>query len=102
MQLLTEEEGVLATPARPGAIEHIIAKKAKPGLTLTPVFAEKTRGFCEPSIRPASSGAVSAFPYPGGVPLGDAIENAACRRCARRPAVPGCEKGRTGLPLTSR
>lgn len=90
MQLLTEEEGVLATRLARGAIEHIIAKKAKPGLTLTPVFAEKRGVFVTLNKAGQFRGCIG-FPYPV-MPLGDAIENAAVAAALEDPRFPGVRR----------
>jgi len=90
MQLLTAEEGVLATGLVKGAIWHVIAKKQKPAPDLTPVFSEKRGVFVTLNKAGQLRGCIG-FPYPV-MPLGDAIENAAVAAALEDPRFPGVKK----------
>jgi uncharacterized protein, PH0010 family len=90
MQLLTAEEGVLATRLARGAVETVITKKPKPALDLTPVFREK-RGVFVTLNRAGQLRGCIGFPYPV-MPLSDAIENAAVAAALEDPRFPGVKK----------
>lgn len=87
MQLLTADEGVLATRLARGAIEHVITKKSRPVLDLTPVFHEKRGVFVTLNKAGQLRGCIG-FPYPV-MPLSDAIENAAVAAALEDPRFPG-------------
>jgi len=90
MQLLTPEEGILATRLARGAIEYTIAKKPKPMVHLTPVFAEKRGIFVTLTKNHQLRGCIG-FPYPV-MPLGNAIEDAAVAAALEDPRFPGVKK----------
>ena len=90
MQLLTPEEGILATRLARGAIEYTIAKKPKPMINLTPVFGEK-RGVFVTLTRAGQLRGCIGFPYPV-MPLGDAIEDAAVAAALEDPRFPQVHK----------
>jgi len=90
MQLLTAEEGTLATRLARGAIEYVITKKPKPALDLTPVFGEK-RGVFVTLTKAGQLRGCIGFPYPM-MPLGEAIENAAVAAALEDPRFPGVRK----------
>ena len=90
MQLLTPEEGSLATRLARGAIEYTIAKKPKPMVNLTPVFSEKRGVFVTLTRNHQLRGCIG-FPYPV-MPLGNAIEDAAVAAALEDPRFPGVKK----------
>jgi len=90
MQLLTPEEGTLATRLARGAIEYTIARKPKPMVHLTPVFAEKRGVFVTLTKNRQLRGCIG-FPYPV-MPLGNAIEDAAVAAALEDPRFPGVRK----------
>lgn len=90
MQLLTPEEGILATRLARGAIEYTIGKQPRPMLQLTPVFSEKRGVFVTLTKNGRLRGCIG-FPYPV-IPLGDAIENAAVAAALEDPRFPGVKK----------
>jgi hypothetical protein len=90
MQLLTPDEGILAIRLARGAIEYTIAKRPKPMVHLTPVFAEKRGVFVTLTRNHQLRGCIG-FPYPV-MPLGDAIEDAAVAAALEDPRFPGVKK----------
>lgn len=73
-KLLTDDEGKIAVHLARGAIEHVILRKKKPGIMLTPVFGEKRGVFVTLTEHGELRGCIG-FPYPV-MPLADAIEQA--------------------------
>jgi len=90
MQLLTPEEGILATRLARGAIEYTIAKKPKPMVHLTPAFSDKRGVFVTLTKNHQLRGCIG-FPYPV-MPLGNAIEDAAVAAALEDPRFPGVRK----------
>ena len=90
MQLLTPEEGILASRLARGAIEYTIAKKPKPMVHLTPVFAGKRGVFVTLTKSHQLRGCIG-FPYPV-MPLGNAIEDAAVAAALEDPRFPGVKR----------
>jgi len=94
MQLLTKDEGGLATRLARGAVEYAINKKPKPDVHLTPVFGEKRGVFVTLNKAGRLRGCIG-FPYPV-MPLCDAIENAAVAAALEDPRFPGVKKDELG------
>lgn len=90
MKLLTTEEGHLAIRSARGAIEHVVAKKPRPALDLTPVFLEKRGVFVTLNKNSELRGCIG-LPYPV-MPLGDAIEHAANAAALEDPRFPPVRK----------
>lgn len=86
MELLTEEEGVMALRLARGAIEYVIAKKPKPALKLPSVFGEK-RGVFVTLTRSGELRGCIGLPYPV-MPLSQAIEHAATAAATEDPRFP--------------
>jgi uncharacterized protein (TIGR00296 family) len=83
MELLTEEEGKLATTLARGALLHAVAGKKAENLHLTPVFSEKRGVFVTLTKKKELRGCIG-FPYPH-LPLIDAIRQAAMAAALEDP-----------------
>lgn len=81
--LLTEDDGKLALGLARGTLEHVIEKKQKADLKLTPVFDEKRGVFVTLTIHEQLRGCIG-FPYPY-LPLGEAIVQAATAAALEDP-----------------
>jgi uncharacterized protein (TIGR00296 family) len=90
MYLLNTKEGEMALQLARGSIEYVIAKKPKPALLLTPIFAEK-RGIFVTLTKAGELRGCIGFPYPV-MPLGDAIEDAAVAAATGDPRFPVVRK----------
>jgi len=90
MQLLTDEEGVMAIRSARAAIEHVVAKRPKSSFHLTPVFGEKRGVFVTLTKRNSLRGCIG-FPYPL-MPLGEAIVHAAGAAALEDPRFPPVTK----------
>ncbi len=90
LNLLNTDEGEMALRLARSAIEYILAKKPKPGLALTPVFADK-RGIFVTLTKAGELRGCIGFPYPV-MPLGDAIEDAAVAAATGDPRFPPVRK----------
>jgi len=90
MELLTRDEGTLAVRSARAAIEHIVAKKPRATLKLTPVFSEKRGVFVTLTKKGSLRGCIG-LPYPV-MPLGDAIEDAAIAAATGDPRFPSVRK----------
>jgi uncharacterized protein (TIGR00296 family) len=86
MELLTDEEGLMAIRSARGAVEYVCAKKPKPVLKFSPVFHEKRGVFVTLTKHGDLRGCIG-FPYPV-MPLGDAIPNAAVAAALQDPRFP--------------
>ncbi|MDD5141868.1 TIGR00296 family protein [Methanoregula sp.] len=86
MELLTNDEGLMAIRSARGAVEYVCAKKPKPLLKLTPVFEEKRGVFVTLTKKGQLRGCIG-LPYPI-MPLGDAIEHAAIAAATEDPRFP--------------
>lgn len=86
MQLLTAEEGDMAIRAARAAVEHVVARKPKPALHLTPVFSEKRGVFVTLTEHGALRGCIG-LPYPV-MPLGEAIDHAGSAAAVEDPRFP--------------
>lgn len=91
MELLTEEEGLMAIRSARGAVEYVCAKKPKPALKLTPVFHEK-RGVFVTLTKDGQLRGCIGLPYPV-MPLDRAIEHAAIAAATEDPRFPPVGKG---------
>jgi len=90
MQLLTADEGVLATRLARGAIEYAINRTTRPAPALTPVFGEKRGVFVTLNKAGQLRGCIG-LPYPV-MPLEEAIGNAAAAAALEDPRFPGVKK----------
>jgi uncharacterized protein len=90
MELLTEDEGKLALLSARNTLEHIIGKKPKKILKLTPVFDQKRGVFVTLTKKGQLRGCIG-FPYPV-IPLGDAIVQAATAAALEDPRFPPVKK----------
>jgi hypothetical protein len=90
MQLLTDDEGVMAVRSARAAIEHAVAKKPKTSGDLTPVFSEK-RGVFVTLTKGGDLRGCIGFPYPV-MPLGEAIVHAAGAAALEDPRFPPVTK----------
>lgn len=88
--MLTDEEGILAIRLARGELEHAVAKKPKPELRLTPVFASK-RGVFVTLTRHGDLRGCIGLPYPV-MPLGEAIQHAAKAAALEDPRFPPVAK----------
>lgn len=86
MELLTDNEGLIAIRSARGTIEHVCAKRPVPALELTPVFSEK-RGVFVTLTKDGELRGCIGFPYPL-MPLGDAIVHAATAAATEDPRFP--------------
>ncbi len=86
MELLTEEEGRLATILARESLVHAVAGKKAADQKLTPVFSEKRGVFVTLTKRGALRGCIG-FPYPY-LPLADAIRQAAVAAALEDPRFP--------------
>lgn len=91
MELLTDDEGLMAIRSARGAIEYVCAKKPRPALTLTPVFKEKRGVFVTLTKNGQLRGCIG-LPYPV-MPLENAIEHAATAAATEDPRFPPVGKG---------
>ncbi len=94
MELLTDEEGLMAIRSARGAVEYVCAKKPKPALKLTPIFNEKRGVFVTLTINGQLRGCIG-LPYPV-MPLEQAIEHAATAAATEDPRFPPV--GKAELP----
>jgi len=94
MQLLTDDEGVMAVRSARAAIEHAVAKKPKTASNLTPVFSEK-RGVFVTLTKGGNLRGCIGFPYPV-MPLGEAIVHAAGAAALEDPRFPPVAKDELG------
>jgi uncharacterized protein (TIGR00296 family) len=90
LNLLTTDEGEKSLRLARGVIEHIIAKKPKSVLALTPVFSDKRGVFVTLNKSGELRGCIG-FPYPV-MPLGDAIAEAAVAAATGDPRFPPVHK----------
>jgi len=90
MQLLTDDEGLMAIRSARGAVEYVCAKKPKPALKLSPVFREKRGVFVTLTKKGQLRGCIG-LPYPV-MPLEDAIEHAATAAATEDPRFPPVDK----------
>lgn len=90
MDLLTDDEGKLAIRLARGTIDHVIGKKGKPDVKLTPVFSEK-RGVFVTLTKAGHLRGCIGFPYPV-IPLADAIVQAAMAAALEDPRFSPVEK----------
>jgi uncharacterized protein (TIGR00296 family) len=90
MQLLTDDEGVMAVRSARAAIEYAVAKRPKTAQNLTPVFDEK-RGVFVTLTKMGSLRGCIGFPYPV-MPLGEAIVHAAKAAALEDPRFPPVTK----------
>jgi len=90
MELLTDDEGLMAIRSARGAIEYVCAKKPKPVLKLTPVFSGK-RGVFVTITKAGDLRGCIGLPYPV-MPLGNAIEHAATAAATEDPRFPPVRK----------
>jgi uncharacterized protein (TIGR00296 family) len=90
MELLTDEEGLMAIRSARGAVEYVCAKKPKPALKFTPVFREKRGVFVTLTKMGQLRGCIG-LPYPV-MPLEDAIEHAATAAATEDPRFPPVDK----------
>lgn len=90
MELLTSDEGSLAVRSARAAIEHVVAKKPRAALKLTPVFSEKRGVFVTLTKKGMLRGCIG-LPYPV-MPLGEAIVHAAGAAALEDPRFPPVEK----------
>ncbi len=99
--MLTAEEGTLAIRLARELLEHVVAKKPKTDIRLTPVFSSK-RGVFVTLTRDGDLRGCIGLPYPV-MPLGGAIEyaaKAAALEDPRFPAVSREELGHIDLEVT--
>ena len=94
MNLLTPDEGQMAIRTARGTIEHVVAKKPRPALNLTPVFHEKRGVFVTLNKNGELRGCIG-LPYPV-MPLGKAIEHAATAAALEDPRFPPVRKEELG------
>jgi uncharacterized protein (TIGR00296 family) len=90
MELLTADEGSLAVRSARAAIEHVVAKKPRCTLKLTPVFSEKRGVFVTLTKKGTLRGCIG-LPYPV-MPLGEAIVHAAGAAALEDPRFPPVKK----------
>jgi uncharacterized protein len=90
MQLLTDDEGVMAVRSVRAAIEHVVAKRPVSSFDLTPVFGEKRGVFVTLTKKGSLRGCIG-FPYPV-MPLGEAIVHAAGAAALEDPRFPPVTK----------
>lgn len=90
MNLLTADEGLMAIRSARGTIEHVVAKKPRSALNLTPVFHEK-RGVFVTLTKTGELRGCIGLPYPV-MALGDAIEHAATAAALEDPRFPPVRK----------
>lgn len=90
MQLLTDDEGVMAVRSARAAIEHAVAKKPKTSSDLTPMFSGK-RGVFVTLTKGGNLRGCIGFPYPV-MPLGEAIVHAAGAAALEDPRFPPVTK----------
>jgi uncharacterized protein len=90
MDLLTADEGIIAVRTARAAIEHVVAKKPKAALKLTPVFHEK-RGVFVTLTKGGTLRGCIGLPYPV-MPLGEAIVHAAPAAALEDPRFPPVKK----------
>jgi len=86
MELLTDDEGLMALRTARGTIGHVCTRKPRPVLELTPVFSEK-RGVFVTLTKDGELRGCIGFPYPV-MPLGDAIGHAATAAATEDPRFP--------------
>ncbi|PKG32596.1 AMMECR1 domain-containing protein, partial [Methanoregula sp.] len=63
MELLTDEEGLMAIRSARGAVEYVCANKPKPALNLTSIFREKRGVFVTLTKNGQLRGCIG-LPYP--------------------------------------
>jgi len=90
MELLTDNEGLMAIRSARGAVEYVCAKKPKPALKLTKVFREKRGVFVTLTKKGQLRGCIG-LPYPV-MPLENAIEHAATAAATEDPRFPPVDK----------
>lgn len=90
MELLNHDEGSLAVRSARAAIEHVVAKKPRAVLKLTPVFSEKRGVFVTLTKKGQLRGCIG-LPYPV-MPLGEAIVHAAGAAAREDPRFPPVKK----------
>jgi uncharacterized protein len=90
MELLNRDEGSLAVRSARAAIEHVVAKKPRATLKLTPVFSEKRGVFVTLTKKGTLRGCIG-LPYPV-MPLGEAIVHAAGAAALEDPRFPPVKK----------
>lgn len=90
MQLLTDDEGLMAIRSARGAVEYVCAKKPKPALKLSPVFREKRGVFVTLTKKGQLRGCIG-LPYPV-MPLEEAIDHAATAAATEDPRFPPVDK----------
>ncbi|WAC06083.1 MAG: TIGR00296 family protein [Methanoregula sp.] len=83
MELLTEEEGRLATRIARGALVHAVAGRKESSFELTPVFSKKRGVFVTLTKHGELRGCIG-FPYPY-LTLSDAIQQAAVAAALEDP-----------------
>jgi uncharacterized protein (TIGR00296 family) len=88
--MLTKEEGTQAIRLARGSLEHAVAKKPNPVLSLTPVFSAK-RGVFVTLTRKGELRGCIGLPYPV-MPLGEAIVYAARSAALEDPRFPPVSK----------
>lgn len=86
MELLTDDQGRLATSLARGALVRAVAGKNDPGMKLPPVFSEKRGVFVTLTKHGDLRGCIG-FPYPY-LPLADAINEAAVAAALQDPRFP--------------
>jgi uncharacterized protein len=86
MELLTDEEGLLAVRSARATVEHVVAKRQKTAMKLTPVFSEKRGVFVTLTENGMLRGCIG-LPYPV-MPLGEAIVHAASAAAVEDPRFP--------------
>ena len=95
MQLLTAEEGSMALRAARAAVEHVVAKRPKPSMKLTPVFSEKRGVFVTLTEHGELRGCIG-LPYPV-MPLGEAIDHAGSAAAVEDPRFPPVNRDELAL-----
>jgi uncharacterized protein (TIGR00296 family) len=86
MELLTEEEGLLAIHSARATVEQVVAKRQKTAMKFTPVFNEKRGVFVTLTKNGMLRGCIG-LPYPV-MPLGEAIIHAASAAALEDPRFP--------------
>lgn len=86
MELLTDDEGLVAIRLARGTLGHVCAKKPQPAERLSPIFNEK-RGVFVTLTKDGELRGCIGFPYPV-MPLGDAIGHAATAAATEDPRFP--------------
>lgn len=87
---LTDKEGAMAVRSARAAIEHAVARRPEPSVSLTPIFKEKRGVFVTLTMNGNLRGCIG-FPYPV-MPLGEAIVHAAKAAALEDPRFPPVKK----------